>query len=53
MKTENIDNTAAKRCIDCSTSQQIKCFGIVVVSQGISKNKKCTKSEVKRTDLQG
>lgn len=34
---------ATKLCADCSSSQQIKCFGIDVVSRGISKNKKCTK----------
>jgi hypothetical protein len=32
-----------KRCIDCSSSQQIKCFGIEVVGQGIGKNRKCQK----------
>lgn len=32
-----------KRCIDCSSSQQIKCFGIGVVGQGIGKNRKCQK----------
>lgn len=52
MKTENIDNTAAKRCIDCSTSQQIKCFGIEVVTRGISKNRKCSKTEKKHPDFQ-
>jgi hypothetical protein len=35
---------AEKKCVDCSTSQQIKCFGIDVVSRGISKNRKCTKT---------
>jgi hypothetical protein len=39
----DLDKTAAKHCVDCSSSQQIKCFGIDVVSQGISKNKKCNK----------
>ncbi|MGD6935070.1 MAG: hypothetical protein ACQCN5_12775 [Candidatus Bathyarchaeia archaeon] len=33
-----------KKCVDCSTSQQIKCFGIEEVSRGISKNRKCTKN---------
>ncbi|XHH09924.1 MAG: hypothetical protein ACFCUE_04655 [Candidatus Bathyarchaeia archaeon] len=32
-----------KKCVDCSTSQQIKCFGIEEVCRGISKNRKCTK----------
>lgn len=36
-----------KRCIDCSTSQQIKCFGIEVVSQGIRKDRKCVKHRLK------
>jgi hypothetical protein len=38
-----MDDAAAKKCVDCSTSQQIKCFGIDEVSRGISKNKKCSK----------
>jgi len=37
-----------KKCIDCSTSQQIKCFGIEVVDRGIGKNKKCMKKKTKR-----
>ncbi|NLF87436.1 hypothetical protein GX563_01280 [Candidatus Bathyarchaeota archaeon] len=40
-----MDKTSAKHCIDCSTSQQIKCFGIEVVGRGISKNKKCNKQK--------
>jgi hypothetical protein len=43
-----MDELAVKRCIDCSTSQQIKCFGIEVVSQGISKNKKCGKTKFQK-----
>jgi len=35
-----------KRCVDCSSSQQIKCFGIDVVSRGISNNKKCNKQKI-------
>jgi hypothetical protein len=42
-----MDKPATKHCIDCSSSQQIKCFGIDVVSRGISKNKKCNKHKAK------
>ena len=40
---KTMNQKATKKCIDCSTSQQIKCFGIDAVTQGISKNKKCNK----------
>jgi hypothetical protein len=36
---------ATKLCADCSSSQQIKCFGIDVVSRGVSKNRKCTRKQ--------
>jgi len=52
MKTDGLDNVASKKCVECSTSQQIKCFGIDVISRGISKNKKCSKTEKKHADLQ-
>jgi hypothetical protein len=45
---EIMGTAATKRCIDCSKSQQIKCFGIEVVNQGINKNKKCRKMEIKK-----
>jgi len=35
-----------KRCINCSTSQQIKCFGIEVVRRGIKRKKKCVKQRM-------
>jgi hypothetical protein len=44
MKT-NMENADAKKCVDCSSSQQIKCFGAEVVSRGIGKNKKCVKQK--------
>jgi len=43
-------NLITKKCIDCSTSQQIKCFGIEVVGRGIGKNKKCKKKQKYNAD---
>jgi hypothetical protein len=40
-----MDDVAAKKCVDCSASQQIKCFGAEKVSRGIGKNKKCVKQK--------
>jgi len=41
-----------KKCVDCSMSQQIKCFGIAEVNKGISKNRKCKKKHKSSTPIQ-
>jgi hypothetical protein len=46
-----MSDAATKKCVDCSASQQIKCFGAKVVSQGLSKTKKCNKKIKNCNDL--
>lgn len=43
VEAKTMSEKVSKRCFDCSVSQQIKCFGVEEVCQGISKSRRCLK----------